>query len=133
MYKEKSIYKLKNIVFFLSGGMGYGLIELLWRGRTHWTMIIAGGLCFVIFSRIAERCRRNAVWKGLFCALSVTAVEFLFGIIFNLVFKMGVWDYSEMPLNILGQVCPLFSLAWWGLALAVLPLAEYMNNWFKEA
>ncbi len=87
----------------------------------------------MIFSKIAEKCRKKVVWKGLFCALSVTAIEFLFGVVFNLVFKMGVWDYSELPFNILGQVCPLFSLAWWGLALAVLPLAEYMNNWFSEA
>ena len=45
----------KYALFFSIGGAGYGLLELLWRGYTHPTMLLAGGICFVIFSYIAER------------------------------------------------------------------------------
>ena len=34
----------KSVVMFLFGGFGYGLIEVLWRGRTHWSMVLCGGI-----------------------------------------------------------------------------------------
>jgi uncharacterized membrane protein len=40
---------------------------------------------------------------------------------------MDVWDYSNMPLNILGQICPIFTVIWVGIAVAFLPLAEVIN------
>lgn len=119
----------KNTVLFTSGGVGYGLIELLWRGRTHWSMIVAGGLCFVMFAAIAKKWRhRSLVFKAGLCALGVTAVEFVFGVIFNLILRKNVWDYSDVPLNILGQVCPLYTVLWGILALGVVPLAEKINK-----
>lgn len=119
----------KNSVLFASGGVGYGMIELLWRGRTHWSMLLAGGLCFVMFAAIAEKWRhRSLLFKAALCALGVTAVEFVFGVVFNLILHENVWDYSEEPLNIMGQVCPLYTLLWGILALGVVPLAEKLNT-----
>ena len=121
--------KLKKYsLCFLLGGIGYAAIETVWRGYTHWTMIIAGGLCFVAFSVVAEKLRRrHLVIKAAVCALLVTAIEFIFGVIFNLWLKMNVWDYSHLPFNLLGQICPIFTLMWAIVALAFLPLAEVIN------
>lgn len=92
-------------------------------------MVIAGGICFIIFSLVAEKLKkRTAICKAAVCSLGVTAVEFIFGVIFNLMLKMNVWDYSGVPMNLLGQICPLYSLLWVLLALGVLPLAEIMNR-----
>ena len=114
---------------FALGAIGYAAIEVIWRGYTHWSMVIAGGICFIIFSLVAERLReKNIFIKAAVCALGVTVVEFLFGVLFNIVLGMRVWDYSHMPLNILGQVCPLFTLLWGGIAIAFLPLAEVINK-----
>ena len=33
---------------FTAGGLGYGGLELLWRGRTHWSMLLCGGVCELI-------------------------------------------------------------------------------------
>lgn len=119
----------KNAAFFAVGGVGYGTLEMLWRGRTHWTMIIAGGICFVIFSKIAKKYKkRNIMFKSLLCALSVTAVEFVFGLVFNIILGMDVWDYSGLPLNFLGQICLLYTALWMILATAFLPLADVMNK-----
>ena len=119
----------KNIIFFSSGGIGYGIIEVLWRGRTHWTMIIAGGICFIIFSKIAEKYKkRHIAYKAALCAAGVTAIELIFGIVFNLIFKMDVWDYSNMPLNFLGQICLIYTLLWGILGCAFIPLADLMNR-----
>ena len=116
-------------MFFVSGGIGYGIIELIWRGRTHWTMIIAGGICFVLFSLIAEKCKkRTLIYKSSLCALGVTVIEFIFGVIFNILLKMNVWDYSSVPFNIHGQVCLLYTLLWGILGAMVLPIADMMNR-----
>jgi hypothetical protein len=42
-----TIRELSNI--FIIGGILYGLIEIIFRGYTHWSMVITGGLCFLIF------------------------------------------------------------------------------------
>ena len=122
----------KNIIFFSSGGIGYGIIELIWRGRTHWTMIIAGGICFLLFSLIEEKCKkRTLIYKASLCSLCVTAVEFVFGVVFNLMLKMNVWDYSNLPFNVLGQICLLYTLLWGVLSMACLPIANVMNQKIK--
>ena len=122
----------KYCLFFALGGAGYALIELLWRGRTHFSMIIAGGICFISFSLIADIFREKPIlYKAVLCSLSVTTVELVFGVIFNIILKMNVWDYSKMPLNLFGQICPIYSLLWGGLSLIFLPVAQFMNEKFK--
>jgi len=119
----------KNGALFAVGSGGYGLIELLWRGRTHWSMLIAGGLCFMMFAAIARKWRhRSLVFKASLCAIGVTAVEFVFGVVFNLILHKNVWDYSEVPFNIMGQICPLYTALWGVLAIGFLPLAEIIQT-----
>ena len=92
-------------------------------------MALAGGLSFVIFSLVAEGFSdMPIIVKAVLCAVGVTAVELLFGVIFNMALGMRVWDYSGMPFNFLGQICPQFSLLWVGLALLFLPLANLLNE-----
>ncbi len=119
----------KYALFFLIGGAGYAVLELLWRGRTHWTMVIAGGLSFMMFSLVAEYFKgKPLVLKALLCAFGITVIELVFGLVFNIILEMRVWDYSNMPLNFMGQICPYFSFLWCILALVFLPLAELINN-----
>lgn len=129
--KKKVRLITKYSLCFILGAIGYAAIEVMWRGYTHWSMVIAGGLCFIIFSLVAEKFReKNIITKAAICAVGVTAVEFVFGLIFNILLDMNVWDYSGMPLNILGQVCPLFTILWAGIAIAFLPLADEINRNF---
>lgn len=122
----------KNSVFFTVGSIGYGTIEVIWRGYTHWTMLVAGGICSVIFSRIADVFRyRSRTLKASFCALSVTGVELIFGIIFNVILKKNIWDYSKMPMNFLGQICPLYTFLWGVLGFVCMPVADSMNQKLK--
>jgi uncharacterized membrane protein len=115
-------------LFFIIGAVGYAAIETIWRGHTHWSMMIAGGLCFILFSLVAQKLRNKGLFiKAAVCALGVTLIEFSFGVIFNLWLKMNVWDYSNMKFNLLGQICPMFTVLWAGLAAAFLPFAEALN------
>ena len=45
---------LKHIFLFETGGLLYLLLELLWRGWTHWTMFFLGGACFICLGLINE-------------------------------------------------------------------------------
>ena len=125
------MHTAKNVMVFFIGAVGYAMIEIMWRGFTHPTMILAGGLCFLTFSFVAEKMRKMPLLVKAFCAaLAVTAVELSFGLIFNLGFGMEVWDYSKMPLNLFGQICPTFSLIWCCLGLIFIPIAEKINGLF---
>ena len=109
----------KNIILALIGGALYVCVELLWRGRTHWTMGLVGGLCFVLIGGLNNYLPwEMPVWKQAVCGSTmVTAVELVAGVILNLYLGLGVWDYSGMPCNLLGQICLPYSLLWVGLSL----------------
>ena len=124
-------YLKKYSLLFILGAVGYASMEIIFRGFTHWSMVIAGGLCFILFSMVAGLFAERSIFlRAAVSALCVTAVEFIFGVVFNLWLGMGVWDYSDRAFNILGQVCPAFTVLWAGIALAFLPLADIINRDF---
>lgn len=102
-----------GICLFLLGGMLYNFIEILWRGRTHWSMFLVGGVCFRLIGKIYSVFSKiNLFARCLLSSVAVTAVEFLSGCYFNLHLKLEVWNYAGRPLNICGQVCLLYSFFW---------------------
>ena len=110
---------------FPIGALGYGLIELLWRGRTHPSMLTAGGICFIAFAKIGEKFKnKSMLFKSLIGSGFVTFIELVFGIIFNIILKKNVWDYSKMPLNFKGQICALYSIFWIFLSFIFIPVAQ---------
>lgn len=125
----------KAAVLFLVGGIIYGLIEMLWRGHTHWSMVIAGGICFLIVGGINEwfTWTMPLALQGCFGSIAITAVEFLFGLIFNVWLGFNVWDYSNMPMNVMGQICVPFMLLWVPLAMVAVVVDDWLRYWwFKE-
>lgn len=44
----------KYLFLFLIGGAIYVIIELVCRGRSHWTMAVVGGICFVLCGLLNE-------------------------------------------------------------------------------
>lgn len=122
---------LKAIILMAVGGMLYALFEIGFRGYTHWTMIIVGGLCFYLIGLINEVIPwEMEIWKQcVIGSLVVTAVEFVSGCIINLWLGWGVWDYSDMPFNILGQVCLPFSALWVLLSALAIILDDYLRYW----
>ncbi len=118
-----------NLTLFTIGAIGYGLIEILWRGRTHWSMLCAGGISFLGLAKISERLKTHCLFiKALAGCGFITTVEFIFGILFNVILKRKVWDYSKMPLNLGGQICALYSFFWLILSLLFIPLSDTIKN-----
>ena len=121
--------KWENAVIFLSGAGGYYVIELAWRGRSHWTMALTGVTCLCLLYRLNIRIdKRPIMVKAVAGAGLITAVEFLVGCIVNLGLKWDVWDYSQMRFNILGQICPLYFFLWTLLCMPIFPLCGAINK-----
>lgn len=71
----------------------------------------------MLFILIAGKMKKAPLLLKCFLGdLIITAVELIFGLIFNLKYHMQVWDYSNMPLNLLGQICLPFSILWFALS-----------------
>lgn len=120
----RQVYNVKNhlmtALYFLVGAAGYCLIEILWRGFTHPAMGIAGGIGFLTILHIEKSfAQRSIVYCAFLCALCITGVELVFGILLNLVLKLAVWDYSDRSFNLFGQICPMYSGLWFALSLAL--------------
>lgn len=122
---------LRPLVLIGIGGLIYAMIELVFRGRTHWTMLIVGGLCFWLIGLVNEVIPWEvAFWKQcLLGSLIVTVVEFFSGCIINLGLGWNVWDYSNLPLNLLGQICLPFSLLWVLISAVAVVLDDYLRYW----
>ena len=105
----------KRSVLFYLGGTAYMTLEFLWRGRSHPSMFQLGGVCFLAIGGIS-RIRLPLSLRLVVCSIVITALELLTGLLVNRDF--GVWDYRQMPLNFLGQICLPFSLLWVPVSLA---------------
>ncbi len=104
----------------LFGGVAYGLIEILWRGYTHPSMVITGGFCFAMICGInAKFSHRALLVRSAACTLGVTLAEFCVGMLVNHVLNMNVWDYSDKWLHLFGQICPLYMGLWFALCLVL--------------
>lgn len=117
---------------FCFGYAAYSLIELAWRRYTHFTMGIAGGLCFLVLYKLFKKHKKlKVINKCLLGSLIITAIEYSFGIVLNKMLKLGIWDYSNMPFNLSGQVCLLYSFLWALLCLLICPIAHIISQ-FEE-
>ena len=129
--KEKLKAILKHAVLALCGGCVYFLIEMAWRGHSHWTMAVLAGVCFVLIGDINEFIPWNMplILQGAIGSGIVTALELVAGIILNLWLGLGIWDYSNMPFNLLGQICLPFTLLWVALSIVAVVLDDWLRYW----
>lgn len=102
---------LQKIGMFFLGGAGYVGLEFLWRGRSHISMFLAGGVCFLLLGKLSEvKPRLPLALRCVVGAGIITSVELAAGLLANRSYQ--VWDYRHMPFNFHGQVCLIYSLLW---------------------
>ena len=120
------------LVLWAVGGCIYYGIELLFRGFSHISMFILGGMCMQFFA-----------WQGqltnwsdslprqiLRCTIFVVSMEFITGIIVNKWYHLAVWDYSDMPFQLFGQICLPFALIFSFLCAIGICLSGCLLHWF---
>ena len=67
-------------------------------------MFILGGICFVLLGLIKQKYTWDIplLIQMLIGTFIITLMEFIFGCIFNLWLNLNVWDYYDLPFNIMG-------------------------------
>lgn len=111
----------KHIALFFIGGCGYCLLEIFWRGYTHWSMFVLGGFCFSLLCFVFNRLSIcPLLLKAIIGGGIITVAEFITGLVVNIALKWNVWDYSASPFNLCGQICLPYSFLW---VLLCIPIA----------
>ncbi|MBE5936136.1 MAG: hypothetical protein E7262_10225 [Lachnospiraceae bacterium] len=125
MFKNRLV---RCILLFLVGGFSYCTIEICARGFSHISMLIAGGLSFIIIGYLNKwRADMSLVGQMVISALIITSIEFSTGIVVNKIMNLNVWDYSRLPYNFMGQICLLYTNIWFLLSALAIFLDDYIR------
>lgn len=125
----------KNIVLFVVGFMTYITIGVLFRGYSFPLMGLCGGMAIVIPGKINNKLSWNTdiLIQALIGSLLITLFELVIGeLAFNTFIVPVMWDYSDVPLNFDGVICLPFSLAWAGLSLVAVFIADAITYYVFE-
>ena len=90
-------------------------------------MVIVGGFS-VMLLYFVDMLSLPLFGKMLLSGVGITVLEGISGVFLNLIWKLGVWDYSHLWGNFLGQVCLLFSLFWVLLSFPGLLLCRFLRR-----
>lgn len=124
-----------SMLLWVWGGTVYFLLEVGYKSltghpeRISWTMLVLA----ILLTIPVERCGSELPWEcplwvqALACASLVTAVELVAGLLLNVAFGLNVWDYSDLPFNLWGQICPQYAAVWWFLCLAFIPIFDWLR------
>lgn len=125
----------KYAFLFWFGGSFYVTLEVIYRQRSHWTMLVLAGLVFIAIGLL------NQIWgweAGLIKQVLVgttiaTISEFIIGCIVNLWLGWNIWDYSDLKFNLFGQITPQFIALWIPITLLAIILDDVIRwRFFDE-
>ncbi|MGO1469937.1 MAG: putative ABC transporter permease [Tissierella sp.] len=123
-------------ILFIIGGTLYFLLENLWRGYSHFSMFVLGGLCFIsigLIKKVLFPSKNLLLKQQLIACITITILELIFGLILNSGLGLEVWDYSDLKYNFMGQISLLYTILWFFLSLPTIILYDYLRHWmFKE-
>ena len=127
--KLLSMIIFKYLVLFVVDGSVYVFIEMLFRGYSHISMFILGGICGIIIGGLNNWYSWDmSIIKQMFISgIIITILEYITGYIVNIKLKLNVWDYSNMPFNIDGQICLPFSIGWVCISLIGIVLDDWLR------
>ena len=71
--------------------------------------------------------------QSLYGAAVLVVVEFVSGYIMNVLLGMDIWDYSGLPMNVLGQICLPFAALWFLFTPFIIWFDDSIRYWlWKE-
>ena len=131
-------------VFALCCVVGF-LVETAWCWLRHgyiesrkslvWgPLSVAYGMGGVLLTLLCDRLKDAPMWKVFLLSFLVgTVAEYICSLGQEIVFHSVAWDYSDLPLNINGRVCLLYSIFWGALGVfwckLILPLTNKLTVW----
>ena len=120
----------ENIFFWTLGGCIYYGIEMGFRGFSHWSMFVVGGFAFLFCIMQGIKMKwEEGLWIQVIRAVVFTiSLEFITGIIFNKWLKKNIWDYSDQPLQLWGQICLPFAIIFSGLLVIAIFIGGTLSS-----
>lgn len=125
----------KYLFLFWFGGATYVALEVIWRGYSHWTMLLLAGILFIIIGLLNEIWSWNLKFRYqvLISTAIATILELFTGLIVNVCLGWNVWDYSNVPFNFLGQICLPYTFLWIALSAVAIILDDVLRwKFFSE-
>jgi uncharacterized membrane protein len=123
------IHIKKNLILFFAMGALYMVLEGLWRGWTNISMLAVGGLCGFFIGKMNDGFGSNKtiLEKCLIGMIIILTIEFISGMVLNIYFHLGIWDYSNIWGNLFGQICVPYAILWF----LMVPFVIYVYNYLK--
>ena len=91
-------------------------------------MFLVGGICFILIGLINEITPKIALLKQMgMSAIIITLIEFISGCILNIWLGLNIWDYTDEPFNLLGQINLKHSLYWFLLSSVGIIIDDYIR------
>ena len=143
-------YPLAISFLFAVGAMGGWVIEFFYRNlishngprgkyfinpgfcRGPWLPIYGIGvsvmflICWLVTKDMTEITVGTKIMVILLITVLMTLIEFLGGLFLLKVMNMRLWDYRNEPGNIMGIICPKFTLIWGALGAAYF---LFLHDW----
>jgi len=111
-------------------GSSYYVLEGIWRGSSNIVMLFIGGLCGMFVGLINEHpvfCKLKIYQQSIIGVLITLFIEFITGWVLNIQLGLGIWDYSNLKFNLMGQISLLYGLLWF----MVMPLVIWFDDWLR--
>ena len=90
--------------------------------------VFVGRNLFYIFrtTRVMDEVERASLEQVLWCTAFVVSAEFITGIIVNKVMGWNVWNYTDQPFHLMGQICFPFAVLFSGLCTFGIIISGYL-------
>lgn len=116
-------------IFLLSGSVYYAM-EIVFKKshKSHWTMFVLAGLAGAIFIDGLNNLfsyEMDFLLQIFICSTTITIGELIVGLIWNQ--DYGIWNYTNMPFNYMGQICLPFYFLWMLLSAIFIPFLDYIE------
>ena len=130
MLNKENVFKriLECLLVFLSVGTLYFMIECIYKQRlSHWSMFLLAGTVGVIAMLLNDTFtyEMDFLLQIFICTVTTTTLEYLVGITLNT--DYSIWCYLDLPFNLHGQICLLFSCIWALLFMILIPILDYVE------
>ncbi len=123
--------KINNIIILSLGAILYPLIEIIYRGYSHISMMIVGAIAFFFVYHINITLNiKSPIFRALFSAFCIVLVELGSGIIINRYLNLNVWDYSGQRFSFLNQICLKYAILWFLLSLIADKFCRVISRFF---
>lgn len=116
-------------------GSIYMVLEGIWRGWTHISMLVVGGIAAFFVGKLNEHPAfyNRKMWEQcLIGTLIILVLEFISGVILNIWLQLEIWDYSNIWGNVLGQICIPYAVIWFLLVPFNIYVDDYLRYKFFE-